>query len=106
MKTNHCLAVVAALAAFALLTGCQSTPPKSAGEIVVRLTSESPVSYAGTVNVDGLNHAVSGVTPATLNYHGRQADCDLRKVSGSGSLQIEIEVGGRTVTLTESGSNR
>ena len=106
MKPNRCLAFVAALAALATFTGCQTTSPKPVSDIVVTLSSETPVGYAGSVTVDGQKQEVSGVTPTTLNYRGSRADCDIRKTSGVGTLKIDVQVGGRTITLTESGSRR
>lgn len=104
MKTTRCLALVTALAAFAAITGCQTVPEKPASDIIVALSSETPIGYAGAVVIDGLRHNVSGVTPAVLNYRGHRADCEIRKTSGTGTLKIDVTVGGRTVTLNESGA--
>ncbi len=105
MKPSPFLALAAACAALTTFTGCETTPPKQAGAIVVTLTSETPVAYGGTIRVDGQNQTVSGTTPAVLQYWGTQADCDIKKVSGTGTLKIDVKVGGRTVTVKDTGSH-
>lgn len=104
MKTTRCFALAATLAALAAITGCQTASDKTAGDIVVTISSETPMGYAGTVVIDGQRQNVSGVTPAVLNYRGHRADCEIRKTSGTGTLKVDVTVGGRTVTLNDSGA--
>jgi len=105
MKTLR-LPLLAALAAL-VFTGCQTTTTTrsaspGAEDAIVRLSSASPVTFSGSVNVDGKLSFISGTTPAEYTFHAEKVECDIRKGPEPGELKIEVYFPktGRTVNLT------
>jgi len=93
MKILLCSA--ATLAAL-LVSGCQTnrTAPR---EIVVSVTSATPVSFSGHFQADGKDQAVSGMTPAEFKIVASRLDCNLRQGPENGTMTIEV----RTDTNSE-----
>lgn len=102
MKPFSPLTLVAVLAAAVVSSGCQSTP--GARDIHVRLTSETPVSFTGSLLIDGYPKAVSGKTPANFKFHGSRVDCEILQGPEPGTLKVEVQFGaGVTLTATSQG---
>jgi len=75
--------------ALLLLTGCQSHGPQTR-EYVLILTSATPVSFSGTLRVDGRSQPVSGTTPAQYQLAATRIDCDLTQGPENGLLTVQI----------------
>lgn len=70
-----------------MAAGCQTRAPQ---EVVIQLTSATPVSYSGTVVVDGQSKEISGRTPTELRYQANRVDCRVKQGSENGTLTIEV----------------
>lgn len=70
-----------------MAAGCQTRAPQ---EVVIQLTSATPVSYSGTVVVDGKKQEISGRTPTELRYQANRVDCRVKQGAENGMLTIEV----------------
>jgi len=77
------------LLALAGLAGCQSRTPGTR-EYVLILTSATPVTFTGSLRVDGKDQPVSGTTPAEYQLVAGRIDCKLTQGPENGLLTVQI----------------
>ncbi|MCW5558371.1 MAG: hypothetical protein KIT22_11140 [Verrucomicrobiae bacterium] len=77
------------LLALATLAGCQSHGPRTR-EYTLILSSALPVTFTGTLRVDGKEQPVSGTTPAEYPLVAERIDCELVQGPEPGLLTVQI----------------
>ena len=82
-----------ALAAVAALfgAGCQTT--NGSRDVVIKVTSATPVTFTGNIRTDGKVQPISGTTPAVFTVTGNRVDCQILQGPENGTLTVELHVG-------------